>query len=163
MVTFKTHGRFIYGEGETKHWNEWKYKVHRHKKRLHPPIWNFFFQVEILSGGFVKERMRWISCDGGLHLAQISCRWNNWDVPCPLAVAWISFILVVIERVHGICKDLNGDGSPLYWNVWSPYNTHHLVMLLQVMPSYFSTVPIAERKTFIFTLHTLVRGSNISA
>ena len=74
----------------------------------------------------------------------------NANVPCPLAVAWISFILVVIERVHGICKYLNSDGSPLNWRVWSLYNTHHMVMFLQFMPWYFSTVPNSERKTFIF-------------
>ena len=38
MVIFETHGSFIYRKGNTKHLNEWKYKPHRHKKRLHPPI-----------------------------------------------------------------------------------------------------------------------------
>ena len=63
--------------------------------------------------------------------------WNNRHVPCPLAVAWISFIVVVMEIVHGIFKDPNGDGYPLDLRVWRPYNTHYLVLLLQRMPSYF--------------------------
>ena len=109
-----------------------------------------FFRVEVWSGVFGKQRMPWISCNGGLHLSQINCRWNNWHVSCPFPVDWISFIIVVMDRVHGICKYLNGDGYPLYWRVWSPYNTHHLVLLLKVMPSYFSALPISERTASIF-------------
>ena len=92
---------FIYGKGDTKHPNERKYRIHQHKKRLHPPIW-IFFKVKVWSGGFDKQIMPWSSCDGGLHLVQINCRWNIYHVPCTLDVDRISFVLVMMDSVHGI-------------------------------------------------------------
>ena len=149
MVTFETHGGLIYVKGYTKHPNYSKYKLYQHKKRLQPTIWNYFW-AEVWSGGFGKQRMPWSSCGVGLYLDLINCSLKNFRVPCPLAVAWISFILAVMERVHRICKYPNGDGYPLGWRFWRPDNTHHILLLLQTMPSYFSTVPIAERTVFIF-------------
>ena len=111
-----------------------QYKFHQHNKRLHYPSWRFFLKWRFDQVVLVKQIISWNYCDGGLHLSQINFKWNNWHVPFTLAVAWISFILVVMEIVHLICKDPNGDGSPLDWRVWSPYNTHHLVLLLHVMP-----------------------------
>ena len=48
-----------------------------------------FVLVEVWSGGFVKQRMPWSSCDGGLDLTQINSKWIHFHVPCTLAVAWI--------------------------------------------------------------------------
>ena len=44
MMTFETHGHFIYGKCVTKRSNEWKYKSHRQKKRLKPPICELCFR-----------------------------------------------------------------------------------------------------------------------
>ena len=49
MVTFETHGHFIYWKGDIKHSNEWEYKLHWHKKRLHPTVWK-----KKLGGGFIR-------------------------------------------------------------------------------------------------------------
>ena len=89
--------------------------------------------------------------DGDFHFYLMNWRWNHCSVTCPRSVSWISFIFVVLERVHGICKDPNNDGSPLDWRFWSPEKKYHRVLLLQVIPSYFTTVPISERALLIFT------------
>ena len=69
-----------------------------------------------------------------------------------------------MERLHWICKYPHADGSSVDWRFWSPDNTHHLVLLLKVMTSYFSTVPIYEMTEFIFYHeYVFVRGSNTSA
>ena len=161
-MTFEMHVCFIHVKGDTKHPNEWKYKVRPHKKRLHFPNWDFFRwrPNQVFLG---KQIMHWSSCDRGFNLYLMNCRWNYIRVNFPRAVDWISFILVVMKRVHGICKDPHADGSPVDWRFWSPDNTHHCVLSLQAMPLYFSTVPISERVAFILPCMFFIMVSNISA
>ena len=71
-----------------------------------------------------------------------------------------------MERVHVIFKDPHTYGYPVYWKFSIPDNTHHMVLLLQVIPSYFSTFPISERTDFIlypayFLLEALTYHRNI--
>ena len=106
--------------------------------------------MEVWSGFFGKQITPWIYCGGGLYLAYINCRWNNWHAPCPLAVALISFMLVAMEIPHELFKDPTGYGYVFGWRVWIPYNKHNMLLVLQVMPSYFSTVTNAESTAFIF-------------
>ena len=132
VVNFEIHGRFLYGRCDNKHPNDCKYKFYWHKKRLHPPILilrRSFDQVI-----FGKQVMPRSSCDGGFHLDQNNCRWNHFHVPCPISVVWISFLIVEIDRAHLLCKYPNGDVSPFDCRFWSPNNTHHLILILQVMP-----------------------------
>ena len=116
--------------------------------------YTFQFEFFVLGGGsigfFGKQIMPWSYYDGGFHLDQMNCRWNNLRVTFLHAVSWIPFILAVIKIVHVICKDPHADISPVYWIIWSSDNTHHMVPLIQVMPSNFSTVPISERTEFVF-------------
>ena len=67
-------------------------------------------------------------------------------------ISLISFISVTNERSHKICKDPHDDGSAVDYSFWSPGSTYHLVLLLQVIYSYFPTLSITESKAFIFTL-----------
>ena len=90
-----------------------------------------------LSRVFGKEIIPWSYCDGSFNLAQINCRWYNCHVTFPRDVSWILFIVVVMDIFHLICKDQHYDESPVGLIFLSPGNTHHLVLPLQVTPSYF--------------------------
>ena len=110
--------------------------------------------------------MPWSYYGSGLYLGQINCRCNNVHVPCPRDVAWILFILVVMERFNGIIKDSHADVYPMDWRFWIPEKTHNTVLILQVMSSYFPTVIITEGTTFIlypasFLLETVTNQLNI--
>ena len=94
--------------------------------------------------------MPWSSCDGIFYLDQINHRWNNFHVTFPHAVSWILCIVVVMHIFHGICKEPDYYGYPVDWSFLSTDNTYHLVLLLQVMTSYCSTVTISERTALNF-------------
>ena len=114
----------------------------------------FQFGDLVLGGGLIrvsgKQRMPWSSCDDSFHLDKTNCIWNHFHLTCPHSVYWISFTVVLIDILDGICKDPHADGYPVGWSVWSTDNTHHLVLILQVMPYYCSTVPISEITALIF-------------
>ena len=111
----------------------------------------------VLGGGLIRvlsnQIMPWSSCDGSFCLDQINCIWNCFHVIFPRAVYWISFIVVGMEIFHGICKYPHSDGSPVDWRFLSPDNTHDMVLLLKVMPSYCSPVPIVDSTEFISVLY----------
>ena len=109
-----------------------------------------WFYVEVWSAVFVKQIISWSSCDGIFNLTQINRRWNHWHITCTRYVYWISFIVVSMERFYWICKDQHDDGSHVDWRFWGADNTHHLVMYLQVITFYYSTVPIDDRTAFMF-------------
>ena len=94
---------------------------------------------------FGKQIIPWSYCVGSFHLSLNNYRWNNFHVTCPRAVSWILYIVVVMERLRRICKYPHADGYPEDWRCWSTDNTHHLVLLLKLMPLYFSIVNIYER------------------
>ena len=39
MMIFETNANLIHVKGDTKHQNEWKFRVHPHNKRMYLPIW----------------------------------------------------------------------------------------------------------------------------
>ena len=107
-----------------------------------------------LCGGLIsffgKKIMIWIFCGGGFYLDKMSFRWNHFRVPCLHVVDWISFICVLMDRFHGIYKDQHDDGYPVDLRFWSPDITHHMLLLLQVMRSYFFAVTTSNSTAFIF-------------
>ena len=105
---------------------------------------------EFLSGGVSKQIIPWSSCDSSFHLAKIICRLNNFHVTCARAVYCISFIVVVMERLHVIFKYPHADVYPVDWKLWNNDNTHYLVLLLQVMPSYYSECAYLWKETIHF-------------
>ena len=121
---------------------ERKYRVHPNEKRLYLTIRKFCFRRSF-DLFFVKKEMPWSSCDGSFHLDQINFWMKSFPYNFSMWFSWIQFIFVVIERFHWICKDQNAYGYAVDRRFWCTDNTHHLVLILQVMASYCSTVPIS--------------------
>ena len=68
----------------------------------------------VLDRGLIRSFDKWIIpwsyCGVSFHLAQMNCRWNHFHINFPCDVAWISFILVVLYRFNGMCKNPHADG-----------------------------------------------------
>ena len=109
--------------------------------------------MDVWSGGLESKKCLEVIMREVFIWTKSNCGLNHFYVNFPYTVSLILFIVVLMKRLHGIFKDPHSDGSPVYWRFWSTDKTHHLVLILQVMPSYCSTVPIYKRTELICNLH----------